>query len=120
MRKKALYPITFLFILISCNSEVNNEILIKFKAFNKGTQGFSKADFKFDMTFKLENSSFFSTKTFNGKWEKRKDTLFLIFDVDTPYNLSDTNLIYKNYIVPINQIQLADSLHILNRYFKLD
>ena len=111
MKKVVKYLILIFFI--SCNFDNIDSSLVKFKAYQEGTQNFSHIYFLKDKTFNLESSSFFTTRTANGNWIKRKDTLYLIFETSIPFNISDTNLIFKNYIVPIGQVQLADSLHVL-------
>ena len=117
--KKILTYLTII-ILFSCKPNHRDDTLIEFKAIHEGTQNFSFINFNKDNSFNLETSSFFTTKTINGNWIKTSDTIFISFKNEEPYNLSDTNLIFKDYIIPINQIHIADSLHILHRYYKIE
>jgi len=118
--KKILTYTTIIIILFSCKPNHRDDTLIEFKAINEGTQNFSFINFNKDNSFYLETSSFFTTKTINGNWLKINDTIFISFKNEEAYNLSDTNLIFKDYIIPINQIHIADSLHILGRYYKIE
>jgi len=111
---------TILIILFSCKSKHSDDTFIEFKAINEGTQNFSFINFNKDNSFDLETSSFFTTKIINGNWLKISDTIFINFKNEKAYNLSDTNLIFKDYIIPINQIHIADSLHILHKYYKIE
>ena len=105
--------------MFSCKSNHRDDTLIKFKAIHEGTQNFSFINFNKDNSFNLETSSFFTTKTINGNWIKISDTIFMNFESEMTYNLSDTNLIFKDFIIPINQMHIADSLHLFHKYYKI-
>jgi hypothetical protein len=91
-------------------------------AYHEGTQNFSYFILREDKTFEARSSSFVSSSWFYGDWKIKCDTLFLKFETRKPYNLNDTMIIHKNYLVPSSEIKYFDSLH-LNfklKYYKFD
>jgi len=99
----------------------NWESKVEMRACYEGTQNQSYIKFREDHTFEIHSTGvFFASFWYCGHWEKNSDTLFLEFDTDKNKLLSDTVIIHNEYLIPIRQVQFADSLKMYNRYYYLN
>ena len=93
---------------------------VEMTAFHEGTQNQSYINFRDDHTFEIHSTGILFSSYWNwGKWVKNSDTLYLKFDSPKNRFLSDTIIIHKDYLIPIREIKIADSLKNYNRYYYL-
>jgi len=98
----------------------NFESKVVMRACYEGTQNQSYILFRVDKSFEINSTGvFFSDFWYLGKWRQHGDTIFMIFDKEKPKIISDTVIIYKNYLIPIKQLRQVDSLNLFHRYFYL-
>jgi len=98
----------------------NWESKVEMRACYEGTQNQSYIKFRENHTFEIHSTGvFFASFWHWGEWEKNSNTLFLKFETERNKLLSDTIIIHDEYLIPIGQFKLADSLKMYNRYYYL-
>jgi len=86
---------------------------------HEGTQNFSFVKFRENKTFEIVSSSFFSSHWYTGNWESKGDTFYLTWDNHDFCKMSDTSIIFKDYLIPLDKINDTDSFNDFNRYFRI-
>lgn len=98
----------------------NLESNVVMRACYEGTQNQSYIKFREDKSFEINSTGvFFADFWYLGEWKQNGDTIFMKFDNEKPKIISDTVIIYKNYLIPIRQLELVDSSKIFHRYYYL-
>ena len=93
---------------------------VEFRACYEGTQNQSYIKFRADKSFEINSTGvFFADFWYLGHWTKAGDTIFMKFDKDKPRLLSDTIIIHNEYLIPVAEVHLADSLKQYTRYYYL-
>ncbi len=96
------------------------ESKVEMRACYEGTQNQSNIKFREDNTFEIHSTGvFFASYWYLGNWRKSNDTLFLEFSKEKNKLLDDTVIIHNEYLIPIRQVQIADSLKLYHRYYYL-
>lgn len=101
------------------NSEVW-ESKVALRACYEGTQNQSYIKFREDKSFEVHSTGVFFADFWDlGYWDKRDDTIFMWFSKNKPKLLSDTIIIHKEYLIPVTEVHLADSLKKYMKYYYL-
>jgi len=96
------------------------ESKVEIRACYEGTQNQSYIKFREDKTFEINSTGvFFANDWYTGQWTKSSDTLFMTFDNGNPGFISDTLIIYNDYLVSPNKIELVDSTKDYRRFYYL-
>jgi hypothetical protein len=96
----------------------NWENKVELRACYEGIQSQSTIKFRSDHSYEAHHQSFGSSWAL-GLWNRNGDTLFMNPTKGIDNFIKDTMVIRNEYLIPIGQVKLADSLKMYNRYYYL-
>jgi hypothetical protein len=91
---------------------------VELRACHEGTQNWNTIKFRSDHSYEINHRSFTSSWAL-GQWNRNGDTLFMNSTKGVDNFIKDTMVIRNEYLIPVGQVKLADSLKMYNRYYYL-